>query len=147
MALGTLDAQTRAGEGPAAPYVVRTLALALGLALAVVVLASGVVRCPTALLLHVPCPACGTTRAARALFACDLAGTMRLQPLTPVVLFIFGALGLRSIGLVWRHGHAGGALEGRLGRLIVALVVVSAIAEVAIWALRWLGMFGGPVLV
>ena len=126
-------------------HVLAALILAGALGLFGAVLASGVVRCPTALLLGVPCPACGTTRAARALLAGDLGGAMRMQPVAPLVLLVLGTLAVRSVWLVGRRGHAREVLEGTVGRVLVSLIVVSTVAELVVWGLRWFGMFGGPV--
>ena len=127
------------------PYVARALVLSAGLGLLGAFLGTGIVRCPTAALLHVPCPACGTTRSARALFSGDLVGALRIHPVAPLVIVVFGTLAARAIWLVLRQGHSRELLEGRLGRLLVVLIVLCSGAELVLWVLRWFGMFGGPV--
>ncbi len=129
------------------PYVKRALGAAGALAAFAAVLATGLVRCPTALLFGIPCPGCGTTRAARALLSLDVAGALRIQPLAPLVLVAFALLAARGVWLVARDGHARALGEGRFGRALVRLLVVAAALEVVVWALRWFGMFGGPVAV
>lgn len=133
-----------ASPTPAGLYVLRAALLSVGLLLLAAVFGTGVVRCPTAALLHVPCPACGTTRAARAILGGDLRGAA-IQPIAPFVMLLLGVLGARSVWFVLWRGDAGGVLEGRFGRALVASIVLLSVAEVALWALRWFGMFGGPV--
>jgi hypothetical protein len=132
------------GQPHGGPYFLRAIGLSVGLGLLATAVVTGLWRCPTAVLFHVPCPACGTTRAARAILAGDLRGAA-IQPLAPLVFLLLGVLGARSVWFVLWRGDAGGALEGRAGRALVASIVVLALAEVALWGLRWAGMFGGPV--
>jgi Protein of unknown function (DUF2752) len=129
------------------PYVTRTLGTSLGLALGGAVLATGIVRCPTAFVFGIPCPSCGTTRAARALLDLDVAGAFRIHPVAPVVLAVLALLALRAVALVWRRGSARGLSEGPAGRFLLNVLLVAAAAEVVVWGLRWFGFFGGPVVV
>jgi hypothetical protein len=132
-------------ETCAPPYVVRALLTGVGLVVGVGLLVTGSVRCPTALLLGVPCPSCGTTRAARALLDLDVARAFRIHPVAPFVLAVLSVLAARIVGLVWREGHARALLEGKLGRWLAFTLVGLAGAEVMVWGLRWCGLFGGPV--
>ena len=136
-------AAERLGGGP--PFVGRAVLALLALGLAGVVLGTGALRCPTAMLLHLPCPACGTTRAARLLLTGDVAGAFRMHPVAPIVIVVFGTMAIRALALVWREGHSRRLFEGRLGGLVVWLVVLSTGLELVLWTLRWFGMFGGPV--
>lgn len=132
---------------PAPPFVARALRTAGGIFAAAGLTMTGIVRCPSALILRTPCPSCGTTRAARALLALDLVGAFRLHPVAPLVLVVLAALGGRAVWLVLRHGHARGIHEGRLGHALTSILVLSAFLELAVWLLRWFGLFGGPVSV
>jgi len=97
-----------------------------------------VVPGPTCLLrltLHIPCPACGLTRAGLSLLRFDVASAMRFQPLTPllcalvavavVAAFCAGEVRWKQVAK-WTTGLAGAGL-------------------VVVWALRFAGLFGGPV--
>jgi hypothetical protein len=119
------------------------LLLALGAAGALL----GVVRCPIALVLGIPCPSCGTTRAARAMLALDFEGAFRVHPIAPVVLGCLSLLAARGVWLIRKNGHARDLGEGRLGRALMGLLVVAAAAEVLVWTVRWFGFLGGPVAV
>src|SRR5512139_2582425 len=58
-------------------------------ALAALVVA-GIVPCPSRALLGIPCPGCGLTRATLALLRGDVAASLALHPLAPVVLPVVG---------------------------------------------------------
>jgi hypothetical protein len=98
--------------------------------------------CPTRLLLHVPCPSCGLTRAAGCLLRADLAGATRMHPLWVLVFPYLGAV----LGLEAARYLKTGAFGGVLAQPLVQRVgVVLLIALVVVWLARWLGAFGGPV--
>jgi len=85
--------------------------------------------------LDIPCPACGLTRAALALLRLDLAAATAFHPLAlplalVVIATILAALFLEDDG--WQ----------RFGRDVAG---GSAVAIVVVWAVRFLGLFGGPV--
>ena len=67
------------------------------------------------------------------------------HPSESVPYLLTRTLAARAIWLVWRQGHSRELLEGRLGRLLVVLIVLCSGAELVLWVLRWFGMFGGPV--
>ena len=96
--------------------------------------------CPVALVGRVPCPGCGVTRAALALVRGDVHEATRMNPLAVVVvpvsaaLFCYGAFHYLRDGRT-RLGERGPTIAG--ASVGVALAVV--------WALRWFGIFGGPV--
>jgi hypothetical protein len=120
----------------------------LGATLAsVIVLGSGVVRCPSALLFHVPCPMCGSTRAARALLSLDVAGAVRANPLAPAVIVVLALLAARAVILTFRTGAPGALDDGRVGRALVRVLLALLAGQVVVWALRFAGFFGGPVSV
>lgn len=101
---------------------------------------SGVSICPTALLLHLPCPGCGLTRASLALLRGQLGGAVHLNPLAPVLcpLLLGAAL----------YAAARYVLTGRVRPYAWradVILVGSMLALTAVWILRWFGAFGGPV--
>lgn len=121
-------------------------ALTLGtLGLGGALLGSGRVECAFARLVHIPCPACGSTRAALALLHLDLAQALRLNPAAPFVLVTLGALGARGVFLMARDGHVQALGEGKAGGWILRALVAGLVLQVAVWALRFFGLFGGPV--
>ena len=121
----------------------RALPLAV---VSVVVLAAW--RCPVAELLGVPCPGCGLTRAALALAVGDLAGAVRIHPLS-LVLIAFGAwLGWRELALdAGRRGPLGRPRRSGSEPLVAALAGGLVALTVIVWIARFFGAFGGPVSV
>jgi hypothetical protein len=91
--------------------------------------------CPVRRVLGVPCPGCGLTRAALAALHLDFASACGYHPLVlPLIALAIGmtALAFSAREEAWRRG--------------VTLVVGGAsVALVGVWALRFLGFFGGPV--
>ncbi len=125
--------------------IARASAYATAIAALGVVLASGFVRCPFAALTHHPCPGCGSTRAVLALLSLDFVGALRFNPAAPLIALATSVVAAEGLWMVVRDGHAkklgmGGASAWAL-RVLVAAVVL----EVPIWALRFFGLFGGPV--
>jgi hypothetical protein len=127
---------------PGAP---RRAALAAGLALGVGVLLSTVRTCPMAIVLRVPCPGCGMTRAALALARGDLRAAWTLHPLAIVVV---PALALLLATQGWSY-VARGALPNNawMDRFGVPAVWVLAALMTAVWIARFFGWHGGPVAV
>lgn len=108
-----------------------------------VLIFAGLWFCPFALLFHAPCPACGLTRATRALAHCDLASAVRFHPLAPVAV---PALALYiAAEMYWEIVHGGSELRPpwrkHTERFFGALVIAGAL----VWAARFFGAFGGPV--
>jgi 4-hydroxy-3-methylbut-2-en-1-yl diphosphate synthase IspG/GcpE len=106
--------------------------------------ALGWIRCPLAALYHIPCPGCGMTRAMVLLVTGHVAASLRMNALAlPVALasagLVVAAFGERPAGT------ADGARSGSRFRAAIAAMTVAYGAAVVLWALRWLGMFGGPV--
>lgn len=124
-------------------YPGRALALAAALVAVAAVLASGVIPCAFASMTGLPCPACGSTRAVRALARGDLAGVLATNPLGPLVALALAAIGVQAVGSVLRRGD----LADAVGPRTAALVIVLAVAELALWIARFFGAFAGPVSV
>ncbi len=61
-----------------------------------------------------------------------------------VVLALAG-LGAGFVASTLVHGHPGGLALSRAGRVVLGFAVVVAVANVLLWALRFTGLFGGPV--
>ena len=100
---------------------------------------SGAPLCPFAFLSGLPCPGCGLTRAGFCLLRGDLGGAVAMSPLSPVVVPFVALVVARAFWLYLR-GRAAlpprWVTRGAIG-LWAALIVV--------WALRFTGLFGGPV--
>lgn len=109
------------------------------------VLSTASVPCSFARLFHVPCPGCGSTRAMLCLFQGDLAGVVRMSPLAPFMCLFFTAFAVQIVASILRSGSITNAFAGRLGKAVPAGVIVVALLEVVVWALRFGGLFGGPV--
>lgn len=125
--------------------VARAVAYALAIAALAGVLASGAIRCPFAALTHHPCPGCGSTRSIRALLSLDFVSAFRFNPVAPILAIAIGVLVVEGLWSVARNGHAQelglrGASRWALRALLVAIVL-----QIPIWALRFFGLFGGPV--
>ena len=98
--------------------------------------------CPVALLLKIPCPGCGLTRATRLALHGDLAGATHLHPLWFVVLpAVALATGVEMRGYL-RDGRLGAVERSRLGAAVTAAI---AGLLVLVWIARFCGAFGGPV--
>ena len=98
--------------------------------------------CPMRLLLHIPCPSCGLTRAARCLVHGNLAAATHLHPLWWLVFPFVAAVAAIEAKRYVRTGRVGGSTEHpAVPKLGVALLI----ALVVVWIARGLGAFGGPV--
>lgn len=126
-------------------YVGRAAGLFALFAAFFVVLASGSAPCSFARATHLPCPGCGSTRAVWALAHGDVAGALRMNPLGPVLAALVGLLGLLVTWYVLRDGTPNRITDTRVGRVIPGVVLVVALLELALWGLRFCGLFGGPV--
>jgi Protein of unknown function (DUF2752) len=124
----------------AAMYVVGVFAFAI-------LVGSGVMRCPFAVLTHHPCPGCGSTRAVRALLSFDFAGAMRLNPIAPLVALFTGIIAVDAFFLILREGHVRDLAVRGPGAWALRALLVCLVLEIPVWALRFFGLFGGPVAV
>ncbi len=105
------------------------------------------VRCPLAEFFHVPCPACGSTRSVWALLHLDVVAALHFNPVAPFVFLLIGLVAARAIFLVAREGSTQCLSQGRFGKFIFSGLVVAVVLEMVVWALRFFGLFGGPVAV
>jgi hypothetical protein len=91
--------------------------------------------CLLKIVLGIPCPACGLTRAAIALLRLDFAAATQYQPL---------ALPLSLVAISAPFGAA--TLEEKTwDRFVQISLGGSAVALFVIWIARFLGFLGGPV--
>lgn len=106
----------------------------------------GLLPCPTALLLHLPCPGCGMTRATLALLHGDFAGSIRFHPLALLILpSLATVFGVNTI--VYVRTGSWGFVERQMGRAVTVLAGVVLALVFAVWVARFFGAFGGPVSV
>ncbi|MGH7439735.1 MAG: DUF2752 domain-containing protein, partial [Polyangiaceae bacterium] len=105
--------------------------------------ALGWIRCPLAALYHIPCPGCGMTRAVLLLSTGHVGASLRMNPFAVPVALASGALALAALDEAPRA--SGGSGDGARLRASFTALAVTYGAAVALWALRWFGMFGGPV--
>jgi hypothetical protein len=107
--------------------------------------AMGRSRCIAAALLHEPCPGCGMTRAARLLLAGEVGGSLRMHPLVVPAVAATALLAVATVRLMWKQGSLVGLWKDPLGRRSVAVFAGVYAAVLALWFLRFVGLFGGPV--
>ncbi|MEO6419848.1 MAG: DUF2752 domain-containing protein [Polyangiaceae bacterium] len=102
-------------------------------------------RCPFAETFHVPCPGCGSTRAVRALLHLDFGAAVHFNPVAPLVFALIGLIATRGVYLLAREGSTQRLSEGRFGKFVFSGLFVAVAVEIVVWALRFFGLFGGPV--
>ncbi len=102
-------------------------------------------RCPMAMMIHVPCPSCGSSRSVHGLLHGDLAEALHMNPLALLALPLFGALAVVALARVAEHGTVQAIGRGAIERRIVGVLLGLYGLEVALWLLRFAGLFGGPV--
>ncbi len=132
------DSQTRSARYPLRAAGAFAASVAI-----VFALASGVWRCPSAMIFHVPCPACGSTRAVLSLFHGDFKGVL-LNPFAPLVSLVLGVMLARAIWLELVDGDLRRLGDG-FGAKVTRALLILAVCEGVLWACRWFGLFGGPV--
>jgi hypothetical protein len=128
-------------------FPLRALALFVSLGAIGAALWTAAPACLFAATFHVPCPGCGSTRAARALAHLDVAGALRANPVAPLSIALLALLCARSVWLVYLDGTTRRLGDPRGGRALVLALLAAALLQVLVWALRFFGFFGGPVAV
>ena len=118
---------------------------AAGIGAVGVLLGSGLFRCPFAAMTHTPCPGCGSTRAVLALLHFHFGEAMRFNPTAPIIAVCVGVLTVEGLWMVVRDGHARDLAVNGAGRWAIRGIVVAVALQIPIWALRFFGLFGGPV--
>ncbi|MBX3190179.1 MAG: DUF2752 domain-containing protein [Labilithrix sp.] len=125
----------------------RRVALAVAAVWMTALGALGLVSCPTARHLHVPCPGCGMTRALALLTSGDLGGSLAMHPLAVPTALAQLAFAAVTVVTSLRHGTPLSLWSHRYGRASVyALAAVFAL-DLLLWIARAAGLFGGPVAV
>ena len=132
--------------GPARARTTRAAALvALVWAVAALPFVIGAVRCPTAELLHYPCPGCGMTRAFHLLADGRVADSLAMHPLAVPTAFVQVALALATVAATLRLGAPWALVRTSWGRVATGAVVLVIAADVVLWIARAFGALGGPV--
>ncbi|WP_394829847.1 DUF2752 domain-containing protein [Pendulispora albinea] len=131
-----------AGAPRPSPFGVRlaVVALLVGLAAALLFVTSLPATCPMRVTLHVPCPSCGLTRAARLALAGDFHAATHIHPLWFLVLPYVGTLGLVQLA----HYLVRGELRAMNNRLVRPVGYVLLTLLMVVWIARFFGAFGGP---
>lgn len=125
----------------------RAILVALVWVLSALPFVLGAVECPTARVLHAPCPGCGMTRAFHLLEEGRIAASLALHPLAVPTAAVQAALALATVAATLRFGAPWSLLRARWGRVAVALASAVLLADVLLWIARALGALGGPVSV
>jgi hypothetical protein len=128
-------------------YVLRAAAVSVVWLLGALPAMLGVAQCPSARWLHFPCPGCGMTRAVRLFAHGDVAASMAMNPLAVPIALATAAVAAFTVVLTLRRGSPFSLLESRGGRGVVWTFAVLQALSVALWVLRFAGLFGGPVSV
>jgi len=102
-------------------------------------------RCALAVLFRIPCPGCGMTRAIELLALGRFGASIRMHPLALPVLVVGAVFVSSTVWTTFRLGSPLRLLESRYARAALACLVVVYAALFALWAVRWLGYWGGPV--
>ena len=108
---------------------------------------SGFFRCPFALLMHVPCPGCGSTRAVRAALGLHFGEALRWNPMAPFIAACMGVVAAQALVLILRDGSVRDLAARGASPWALKLLALSVALQLPIWALRFFGLFGGPVAV
>lgn len=108
-------------------------------------LASSHVPCGFALIFHIPCPGCGSTRAMLALASGDLHAFVRYNPLAPFMTVLIVILMVQALASLLVTGTFRRVGDGKVGMLVSRGALVIASLEVVLWLARFGGLLGGPV--
>lgn len=98
--------------------------------------------CPMRVVLRIPCPSCGMTRAARLACTGHFADATHVHPLWAVMLPVLAVAFIVEVVGYARTGTWGAAAERPAFRYAFTAVFA---ALLIVWAARFMGAFGGPV--
>jgi hypothetical protein len=115
--------------------------LLLGVAAALIFVTSIPPFCPMRMLLGIPCPSCGLTRATRLAMGGHFLAATHMHPLWLIVLPYLAVVGALQL----RHQLAYGTLMPRAPRWVGATGTAIVALLVGVWIARFFGAFGGPV--
>lgn len=104
-------------------------------------------RCAIATLTHHPCPGCGLTRAAHLLLHGEIHASIAMHPLLVPLLLSHAAVAVATIVATQVHGAPWDMWRERWGKAAIAISAITYVAMLLVWALRAMGMLGGPVAV
>jgi hypothetical protein len=90
-----------------------------------------VALCYVKLMTRLPCPTCGSTRAAGRLFALDIPGALSMNPLTTLAAFAIVLWAAADLALLPQKRALGLELSPRAGRALRLAVVAAVVAN---WA-------------
>ena len=107
------------------------------------VLLSGIQLCPTARILHVPCPGCGMTRAALSALHGQFAQSFRYHPLA-IVAVPFLATSVLGQVVSYVSGGSNRISELLAHRWVDHAMWVLLVLMIVVWIARFFGAFGGP---
>ncbi len=93
------------------------------------------------LVLHIPCPSCGLTRATRLALGGHFSAATHMHPLWFVVLPYLAVVG----AMQFRHQLKYGQLMPRAPRWVGLAGAALIVLLVGVWISRFFGAFGGPV--
>jgi len=128
-------------KGSALGRAARLVAVAAAFGLAV---ALRIPLCPVAFVTRHPCPGCGLTRAALALATGDLREAIHYHPLVIPVVPVVAIVLLQGSYNYVRHGRWY-TFAFQQTRVVTLGSIVLAAAMIAVWFVRFFGLFGGPV--
>ncbi len=114
-------------------------------AIAALPFVTGVVQCPSARLLHVPCPGCGMTRALHLLVEGQVGASLSMHALAVPTLVSQAIFAVATIASTLKYGVPWLVVRPRWGRAAIAFVAIVMILDILFWIARALGAFGGPV--
>lgn len=123
----------------------RSLFVALGVAAFAGIVFFQIPICPTATFLGIPCPGCGLTRATLELAHGHLGAALALHPLSPVISPLFAWLTASAAVNYVRGSNTGRGDDARRARWTTRLGATLLVLLLAVWIVRFFGVFGGPV--
>jgi hypothetical protein len=115
--------------------------LLVGVAAALIFVTSIPSFCPMRVVLGIPCPSCGLTRATRLVLGGHFSAATAMHPLWLIVLPYLAIVGALQL----RHQLKYGQLMPRAPRWVGIAGSIIVVLLVCVWIARFFGAFGGPV--